>query len=1077
MQFHHSHTADGLVERLRALWAESPADPFAFDLAVVPGPGFQRWLSQQLATDGDQPGVCAGVGFTSLDALERRLEGPEDPWRPERLAWLVQQLAPTAAEPELEVLRRHLGASRETYSAGRRIAGQFAGYARHRPAMLQAWADGEDTGPDGGPLAENAWQAHLYRRLVAELGASPVERRAALLERLSGAPVGGLPGRVAVLAPRRLDPATLELLAALGTHHRLDVLLLTHSLARRPAPGAPGLRRAEFTRPPGHPLNEALGAVADEAALLVASAGEASGERAGTPSFPPAAADNLLGWLQADLAADPQHPVRRVLRRSDRSVQVHLSHGRDRQVEVLREVLTSVLADDPTLEPREIAVLTPDVDAFAPLLAAAFSAPAGTPNHPAQRFRVQVADRSVAQVNPMAGLLLDLLRLPDGRVEASTLLELCAQPAIAQRFGFGTDSRERLADLVERAGIRWGLSAAQREAFGLGGFPQNTWVAGLQRMLLGVALPETDLVSAGTVLPLDDVESSDVELVGGLTELVGRLSRLIAEFVRPATLADWAARCRSGLEDLVQLPSGQDWQLADVWAGLARLAERGGTTGSLLPRHAVLRALEHEFTGSPARGGFGNGALVVCGLGSLRHVPHRVIVLLGWDAARYPRTARRHGDDLLGLEPLVGDPSAAMADRQVLLDAVHAAREQLVVVAQGRSEATNEDVPLAAPLVELLEALDLTAATSDGTPAASAITVRHPLQPFDPGYFSDTRPELRSADRLAFHAARAILADPVQPRGRYLLEPLPEPDLGRGVSLDDLVGFFVHPARSLLRVRAGVSLADSPEAGDEIPIEPGGLGRWQIGNRVLQRLRAGHDPDAVVRAEWLRGELPPFALGRTLIDRVMAEAGRSVRQVPAHLPEASLHDLALAVDVAGHGTVPLVGRVTTHAGELLQVEFSGLQPRHRLAAWLRLLALAAAEDGRWRARVVGKGRVVVYEAPPRAAASALLGRYLQLYALGLTRPLPALPRLGFAWAEYRVSRRDPEDRLVSGKNFARCWEYDSDASWKAFFAYPGLLALPAAGLTVPGAHPSEQTLVGALSSSIWGPVMDAEVPG
>lgn len=1081
MQFHHVRTAADLVSRLVALWSGPRPDPFAFDLAIVPGAGFQRWLSQQLATVDDPAGVCAGIEFSSLEALEWRLYGHDDPWRPERLAWLVQQVALESDDPELEVLRRHLGASRETYSAGRRIAGQLAGYARHRPEMLAAWADGADLGPEGDRLAENSWQAHLYRRLVATLGVSPLERRAALLERLRAAPTDGLPHRIAALAPRRVDPATVELLAALGTHHDLDVVLLRPAPARRVLPGVPGLRRSEFARPPGHPLNEALGAVADETAVLI---GRLSDEPIPTPGSPqplpeplPApAAGTLLTWLQADLAADtaPRRP--RVLAPDDHSVQVHLSHGRDRQVEVLREVLTAALADDRTLEPRDIAVLTPDVDAFAPLLAAAFTPPAGSPDHPAQRFRVQVADRSVAQVNPMAALLLDLLRLPDGRMEASTLLELCARPAIAQRFGFGADSTDRLVELVERAGIRWGLSAAQRESFGLSGFPQNTWVAGLQRMLLGVALAETDLVAAGTVLPLDDLESSDLKLVGGLTEFVGRLSRFLAESAKPATLADWATRCRAALEELAEPPAGQDWQLADVWSSLARLAEHGGSAGTLRTRHAALRALEEEFTGAPARGGFGNGALVVCGLASLRHVPHRVLVLLGWDARCYPRPARRHGDDLLGLDPRVGDPSAAMADRQVLLDAIHAAREQLILLAQGHSESTNEDLPLAAPLVELMESLDLTARTAEGVPGSTAVTVHHPLQPFDPGYFDGARPRLRSADRLAFHAAQAILAEPVPPRGRYALDPLPEPDLSLGVSLDDLVGFFAHPARALLRTRAGISFTDTPTITDSMPIDPGALGNWQIGNRVLRRLRAGHDPDAVVRAEWLRGEVPPFALGQNLIEQVLAQARRSVREVPPELPEPRLRDLALSIDVPGHGAVPLVGRVTTHAQELLQVEFANPHARHRLSVWLRLLALAAAEPGPWRARLIGKGRVVAYDAPPAADASALLSRYLQLFALGLSRPLPALSRLGLAWAQYRVSQRDPEDRLVSRKNFDTCWAYDSDAAWSAFFRYPDLLDLPVAGIPIPQAHPSERTLVGALASSIWGPLMAAEVP-
>ena len=53
MQFHHARTAHQLVQTLVSLWSQPRDDPFEFDLAVVPGAGFQRWLSQELATVGD----------------------------------------------------------------------------------------------------------------------------------------------------------------------------------------------------------------------------------------------------------------------------------------------------------------------------------------------------------------------------------------------------------------------------------------------------------------------------------------------------------------------------------------------------------------------------------------------------------------------------------------------------------------------------------------------------------------------------------------------------------------------------------------------------------------------------------------------------------------------------------------------------------------------------------------------------------------------------------------------------------------------------------------------------------------
>jgi len=1050
MQIHHAATPDDLADRLVSLWAPRQPDPFAFDLAVVPAAGFQRWLSQRLATADGSAGICAGVEFVSAGQLLARLGEADDPWRPRRLAHAVQQVVlADDCPPDLGALRRHLDASRETWTATGRIARHFAGYARHLPQMLAAWADGSDVGPDGEPLGDHAWQAVLYRSLVAHTGTDPLTVRAALLQRLADGAAEGVPHRIAVVTPQRIDPASLQVYEALSAHHQVDLLLLTHSPVRHDA---------------GHPLNATLGGLASQDAALLP--GAAAPLAVPGPQRP----DTLLGWLQSDLF-DDRAPVRRLLEPADDSVRIHLSHGPSRQVEVLREVLADLFASDPSLEPRHVAVLTPDVDAFGPLLSAAFTPQSGGEVHPAHGLRLQLADRTMAQVNPLVDLLLDLLRLPDSRVEASALLELCSSAPIAARFGFAGDAADRLAELVRSAGIRWGLSASQRAGFGLGAFSQNTWLAGLQRMLLGVTISDADLVSVGTVLPLDDVDSSDIELLGGLAEFLARLRRWLADISEPASLGGWVQRCRAGLDALVSLPADAEWQVAALVSGLTRLSEDEADDPVPLSRHAAIRAITDEFTQARARGAFGNGSLVVAGLESLRNVPHRVVVLLGWDAERYPRSGRRHGDDLVGTCAVPGVGSPALSDRQALLDVVHAADEHLVVIARGRSESTNQPVPLATPLAELGDALDATATSPDGTPAGRAVTVQHPLQPFGTDYFTvDAR--VRSFDPLAFRAAEATLTDPLPPRQRYHLDRLPAPDFADGVSLDGLADFFRHPVRALLSQRAGLSLFDDEPPSDAIPLEPDGLARWQIGNRVLRELQAGQPPESVDRAERLRGQVPPAQLGTRLMDRVLSEA-MSTFGVPAPEGERVHHDLSLSVPVPGLGEARLSGRVMTVGGVLWQVEYSSIGPRHRLAAWLRLLALAAGGEG-GEAHLVGKGSQVHYRAPEADAARDLLGRYLAIFALGLTRPLPAPTRLTEFWASCRATGHDPMDPFRK-KRRDQLWSWDSDASWAVFFRYPAVLELGLGEIEVPGADPGERTLLGALATAIWLPALAAEV--
>ncbi len=1061
METQHFASATDLVGALSRWWHGPRPDPFSFDLAVVPSTGFQRWLSQQLATDHDGEGICAGVEFRSPARLWHQLAG-DDPWHPTRLAWRVQQAVLTDPCPaELAIVRTHLDASRETFSVSTRIAAHFAGYAAHAPDMLRNWAKGRDVDSVGRELCDAAWQAHLWRMLVTQSGVNPLDARVDLLNQLRLAPADGVPERIAVIAPHQLDASTLEFYQALGAHHDLRLMLLTHAPDRRFS-YTPPTRRGQLVRTSGHPLNQTLGWVCDEDALL-----------APAPSVdPPSRPENLLGWLAGDLFADQARAPRR-LSANDRSVQVHLSHGPARQVEVLREVLAALYAADTSLQPRHVAILTPDVDTFAPLLDAAFTPQPGVAGHPAQQFRLRLADRTAAQTNPLVGLLLELLRLPDSRLEAATLLEFCANQPVADRFGFSADGRERLSELVAASGIRWGLNAAHRADYGLANLPHNSWQAGLQRMLLGVAMSEQDQVSVGTVLPMDDIDSSDVTLIGALVELVGRLARWRAEIGDRAPMSVWTQRCRDALETFTTLAPDQEWQRADLNAGLARLSEAAGV--GTITRQAALTAIEQEFATAPTRGAFGNGSTVVAGLNSLRGVPHRVIVLLGWDAERYPRSPHRHGDDLLGEDPLIGTPSPALADRHALLDAIHAAEQALVVIARGRSEATNEPVPPATPIAELLDALDATAIDPDGRPAGQAVTLQHPLQPFALDYFA-AGSSITSVDSVAFRAARAwaeTLTSPAPARDRFRLEPLPPWDFGVGVGLDELADFFRHPARSLLKTRAGISLGEYPTTSEEIPIEPDGLARWQIGNRVLRRLQEGSAPEAVEHAEWLRGQVPPYELGRQLMGDVMAEARRTLAHAPA-AGESTQHDLSVAVAVPGVGAVTLTGRVATRERTLWQVKYSSLQPRQKLAAWLRLVALAAAEEGPWEARVIGKGRQVRYQAPPPDIAGELLGRYLAIYALGLRRPLPALPRVGAEWAALRLNGRDPDDPRQE-KSLRRLWDWESDAAWSKFFSFPEVLALDLDGLSVPGADRGETRLLGALASAIWAPILAAEV--
>ena len=790
----------------------------------------------------------------------------------------------------------------------------------------------------------------------------------------------------------------------------------------------------------------------------------------------------LLSWLQADIAANraPRPPHERpVLEPTDRSVQFHACHGPDRQVEVLREVLVGLLADDRTLEPRDIVVMCPDIEKFAPLIAASFGldTPETQAEHPGHRLRVRLADRSLRQLNPLLALVSRLVALADSRVEASALLDMCAAPPVARKFSFSQDDLERLRDLVPRAGIRWGFDAAHRSRFQMGEFRQNTWAAGLERLLLGVTMDETDQHFIGTTLPLDDVDAGDVDLVGRLAELVTRVKMLITACNRPQSVAAWVDLFKHAIELLAAVPPGDAWQLSHAYRELGDLGLSSDEADDVLLDLAdVSELLSDAFRGRPSRANFRTGTLTVCTMLPMRSVPHRVVCLLGVDDGVFPRRPEPDGDNLIGNDEWIGDHDVRSEDRQLLLDAIMSARERLVVIFAGADPRSGSEIPPAVPVGELLDALDGSARAEDGEAIRTKITTRHPLQPFDASNFTPDGlgiPGPFSFDRANLRAVRAAAQERRPAIRVFGGEPLPARDDDQLVSLSDLVRFFNHPIRALLYERAALWIARPDETPDEqIPVRLTGLDSWSVGERLLQLRLAGHDITSIVDAEWRRGYLPPRGLGQRAISEIINEVDLLVQAAQPFLTDQPVPYEVLAEI----GERRLTGTVNGVIGDsVLHVSFSKLAPRHRLQAWLELLALTVHDPSRaWQVVTIGRGGCSHLRAIHSTWAGTVLADLVELRDTGLREPIPFAAKTSAEYAALRFRGRQP---ALYRKQLDKLWAEDRDEAYERFFGSHASLDDLLRQQSVPSEERgtlAETSRFGTLARRVFQPLLSVE---
>ena len=1099
LHLHRAERADGLVEALADLLAEPLPDPFAPELISVPTRGMERWLTQRLS---DRLGICANVEFPSprrlVDdavAVASGIEPDADAWRPERLVWPLLEVVDGALhEPWLRSLASHLGATADTadharqsrrFASVRHIAELYDRYALQRPSMVRAWAKGRDVGATGEKLPpDTRWQANLWRRLRERVDQpDPAERIDAASARLKAEPgIVDLPARLAVFGLTRLPAGRLQVLEALGARRDIHLFLLHPSpVLWEKVAGAPRKRRRIEDTTRALPENRLLASWGQDVRELQLVVAPAAGDDHHHPV--PQREDSMLARLQqavrGDAAAAPGP--------ADRSIEIHACHGRARQVEVLRDSILHLLADDPTLEPRDVIVMCPDIETFAPLIQATFGAGEVSPDDdeladlpPELRppdLRVRLADRSLRQTNPLLGFVSRLLELGDQRLTAAQVLDLADRDPVRRRFGLDDDDLARTQEWVAQSGIRWGLDAEHRKPFKLDQLDAGTWRAGLDRLLLGVAMTEDEQRLFADVLPLDDVDSGAIELAGRLAELVDRLREAVDAMAAPMTVEEWAAALGRAADSLTTTSPFDAWQRAELQRLLDDIVAEAGVSGAAATELALaeVRALlADRLEGRPTRTNFRTGHLTICTLVPMRSVPHRVVCLLGLDDGEFPRKAVRDGDDLVLRDPHVGDRDSRMEDRQMLLDALMAATDKLIVTYTGKDERTNTPRPPAVPVGELLDAIEEQTGRK-----RDEVVVQHPLQPFDPRNFTEGAlvPGQRwGFDRVTLEGARAI-GEPRIPPAPFLPDPLPA-HAGGLVELDSLVRFAERPVSAFLRQRLGVSTwEDDDEIAEALAVELPPLELYAVGTRLLDARLAGAEMEACLAAERARGLLPPGNLGDAVLDRlgpdVEAIASRALAEA-----EGGAGAVDVRVTIGGTRLGGTVGEV--HGAKLRVARYSRVNARQRIATWVRWLALTAAHPDRgYEAVLIGRApsgsgevvRTVRYPAIEAGEARERLTALLDLYARGLREPLPlaTAPAASYVTDGIEAARKEWNSRWGRDGEDKRA---EHRLAFGGVRSFDELLAQP------PGPderwYDGEDTRFGQLARRLWSGVGECE---
>ena len=1047
-------------------------DLFEPQYLIVPTAGVKAWLAPQIAsrlgaTDGVNDGVLMNVRIGYAGMLNSILRGgindDRDPWSIENMTMALLHILTNDSSNYSDLEAKHGGKLR----AARALADRFDRYAARRPSLIRNWERAHSANELlGTDHAQVEWQYLLWRQLRSQIGVPswPARTEQLCKQLASNEKPSHLPRKLMVAGMGTLSVSAIEIISALSKVIDVEVLCvnpspyLSNEWAKQQSQIPVTLGNAPARNDDLHVLSESDVLVTTwlresyELQMLLASQGV---------QYEPCVAEEpttnstkLLHRMHAAIQF-PTNLKKQPLDAGDMSVQIHRAHTLGRQAEILRDALLHSFSTVDNLHPHEVIVLCADIEAAAPLLRATFEEPLTLGSGERVKIPFVVADRTLRETSIGAELAADILSLIGSRFDVDSVVNIATHELVLKNAYMGSGDVDAWLRHIHNTRVRWGLDVQHRKVNGLDApdITAHTWKQLVDRTLLGALLSDAEetMFEMGDIVPVPRIDTTEIEALTGFAEVLSVLASLEHDSQSDMSIDFWCDRIE---ETLISLCGRSCTDLDDVLAVInkfreAALLASAGNQSVAFSEFAFL--VTSEISAQSGRQSLVTGAVTATSFIPLRAVPFRVVCVVGLDDGTMS-IGDSEGDDLIAMEQLMGDTDMRTANRRVLLDAVVAASEHLIITCNGSSVKNNTRVPFITPLAELVDfcgrlGVDVQNESekpceieyihsrhSSGT--ANFVTTDGPV----PG-------QIWSHDASALNAALSrsqVVAPQVK---TYVPSPKPA-EIEIGI-LEQLV---IDPLNYYLR--ESLQIFTEYEEEDAKAVLPLDANEFEIANLVEALVDASPNGDLEAgRAIWMPSAeasdaLPvaPFAESQIDLAYAIANAVRGAatqRGIPLsepdpiefllHLPDGStiVCDIANVVESATDGFVYSISYHSKSTKEIIRQS-------------VRLLALCAARKLVQKAYVIqmddkNKSLVLVneIELSPEISAEEALRRLLELSkAAHIARDIPCakFDKTGQAIAE--VGTINDDSVIDAFETFVDGFSYERSAEFVVYGADP-----------------------------------------
>ncbi|APC97861.1 exodeoxyribonuclease V subunit gamma [Francisella frigiditurris] len=833
-----SNKLEYLVKVLSKLFDYEKKDIFAPTQLIVGSRGMQHWLSMQLA---ECRSIAMNLNYDMVNGyildICYKLTGKQDykkSYSKDILTWRIYKLID---EIDSEKLGKYcLGSNLKRYQLSAKIAEVFSKYISYRTDWLELWEKGQTITSD--LQDDEDWQMQLWQSLVKEIPDTPYNVQKEAVKKLSANTLKkhDIPSNIYIFGVNTISPKNLSFLYQLANFIDIHILYIN--------PCSEYWYDLKKTK-----ISTWLNQDDYELQPLLANLGQQGKEffnellnNEKKQEF------SVFDNSQLDFAKLEHHgqsqlvSVQRNLLElncenysegKDNTISVNSCHSPLREVQVLHDRLLDMIKADSAIKPRDILVMCPNIEDYAPYIDSVFSRYGDD-----KKLPCSIADRTLLDSEALAASFIDLLQLPESNFEVNKILDYLEVPAIQQKFKISNEDLEAIRYWLKEACIH---HSNDGKTF--------SWSWGLRRLILGFSFSDSGEIINDSLLTVPIIEGSEISKLGGLYELLELLAEYSEQLQESRTFDEWHSFLLEMFTSVFEITNDEEYIAKKIKDLIAKTVETTKTiiSDEKIDLYTIRYCLISQLSEPIINNHFLNGKVTFCSMTPMRNVPFKVVAMLGLNNGSFPRRDIAISFDLMAkLGRRVGDRTKRDDDRYLFLESILSARQNLYLSYIGKSVKTNVDQEASLILKEFISYL------GDNYNWKKDNVKEYPLHAFSPECYSD---KYRSYDEAWLRLIEK------QPQAFYENTGKANVNFPEHLTISKLVNIFDNPLRAYANYGLELKLEDNfEELEDSEPFDIDGLEEHSLKQQLFESISQGQNTDIIQKLNKLSGKLPESVL-------------------------------------------------------------------------------------------------------------------------------------------------------------------------------------------------------------------------